>query len=181
MFTIPSFFGLSVLSKSILMTLTTSEFIGGYLIVPIIALATLLYHFGAINIHVLFLLKKTKTIGLIYGAFALINMVMNIILVPLIGIMGAAIATLMTFMAQLFVATMISFRRLPFDIDFKFIMKSIISAVIMAFVVWKLNPYGAVSILIAVGIATGVYFGLLILLRGFTKEEYLFLKSILRT
>ena len=47
----------------------------------------------------------------------------------------------------------------------------------MAFVVWKLNPYGAVNILIAVGIATAVYFGFLILLRGFTKEEYLLLRG----
>lgn len=177
MFTIPSFFGLSVLSKSILRTLTTSEFIEGYLIVPIIALAMILFNSGNINVNVLFLLKKTKAIGLIYGAFALINLVMNIILVPLIGIIGAAIATLITFMTQLFVATMISFKRLPFDIDFKFIMKSIISAVIMAFVVWKLNPMGAVNILISIVIATGVYFVVLILLRGFTREEYLFLKG----
>ena len=180
MFTIPSFFGLSVLSKSVLRTLTTSEFIGGYLIIPIIALAMILFNSGNINVNVLFLLKKTKTIGLIYGAFASINLVMNIILVPLIGIIGAAIATLITFMAQLFVATMISFKRLPFDIDFKFIMKSIISSVIMAFVVWKLNPMGAVNILIAIVIATGVYFVVLILLRGFTREEYLFFRDIVR-
>jgi O-antigen/teichoic acid export membrane protein len=181
MFAIPSFFGLSVLSKSILRTLTTSEFMGGYLIVPVIALATILFNCGSINVNVLFLLKKTKTIGLIYGAFALVNMTLNIILVPLIGIIGAAIATLMTFTIQLFVATIISFKGLPFDIDFKFIMKSIISSVIMAFVVWKMNPIGAVNILIAIGIATGVYFGVLIVLRGFTKEEYGFLRDIVRS
>ncbi len=69
---------------------------------------------------------------------------------------------------------------MSFEIDLKFISKSIIASVPMAFVVWKLNPYGAVNILIAVGIATGVYFGFLILLRGFTKEEYEFIKSMLR-
>ena len=181
MFAIPSFFGLSVLSKSILRTLTTSEFIGGYSIVPVIALATILFNCGNINVNVLFLLKKTKTIGLIYGAFALVNMTLNIILVPLIGIIGAAIATLVTFMTQLFVVSTISFKGLPFDIDFKFIMKSVISSVVMAFVVWKLNPIGAVTILISIGIATGVYFVVLIVLRGFTKEEYGFLRDIVRS
>jgi len=53
----------------------------------------------------------------------------------------------------------------------------------MAFVVWKLNPYGAINILIAIEIAAVIYFGVLMLLRGFTitKEEYEFLKRILRT
>ncbi len=50
----------------------------------------------------------------------------------------------------------------------------------MAFVVWMLNPYGAVYILIAVGIAAVIYFGVLILLKGFTKEEYNFLRGFLR-
>jgi hypothetical protein len=49
----------------------------------------------------------------------------------------------------------------------------------MAFGVWKLDPYGAVNTLIAVGIAAAIYFAVLILLRGFTKEEYLFLKGFL--
>ena len=180
MFTIPSFFGLSILSKSILMTLTTSEFIGGYSIVPIIALAIILFNCGNINMNVLFLLKKTKIVGLIYGAFALINMILNIILVPLIGIIGAAIATLITFMTQLFVASIISFKGLPFDIDFKFIMKSIISSVIMAFVVWKLNPIDAVNILISIGVGAVVYFGVMVILKAVTKEEYGFLRAMIR-
>ena len=180
MFAIPSFFGLSILSKSILTTLTTSEFVGGYMIVPIIALATVLFNCSSINTTVLNLFKETKKVGLIFGASASINVIMNIILVPIIGIIGAAIATLITFMMHLFVVSVISFKRVSYEIDLKFIVKSIISSVIMASVIWKLNPYGVVNILISIGIATGVYFGILILLRGFTKEEYGFLKGILR-
>lgn len=181
MFTIPSFWGLSILSKSILRTLTTSEFIGGYRVVPIVALGIILFNCSAINTNVLYLFKKTRTISLIYVAFASINMIMNIILVPIIGIIGAAIATLITFMVHLFVVGTISFKRISYDIDFKFILKSIISSLIMAFVVWNLNPIGAVNILIAILIAAVIYFGVLILLRGFTKEEYKFLKDIVST
>lgn len=180
MFAIPSFFGLSVLSKSILTTLTTSEFVGGYMIVAIIALATVLLNCSSINSQVLILFKETKKSAVIYGTSASINVVMNIILVPIIGIIGAAIATLVTFAVHLFVVSVISFKRVSYEIDLKFIMKSIISAVIMAFVVWKLNPIGAVNILISIGFATGVYFGVMVLLRGFTKEEYEFLRGFLR-
>lgn len=180
LFAIPAFFGLSVLSKSLLVTLATSEFVEGGAVVSIVALATVLFSCGSINTHVLNLFKETKKVGLIYMTSASINVVMNIILVPLMGIVGAAIATLVTFAVHLFVVSVISFKKVSYDIDLKFISKSIIASIPMAFVVWKLNPYGAVSILFAVGIATAVYFGVLVLLRGFTKDEYEFLKGALR-
>ena len=181
MFAIPSLFGLSILSKSLLRTLTTSEFVSGYLIVSIIALATILFNCSSINMNIIVLYKRTKLMGAIYAISALINMAMNIILVPIIGILGAAIATLMTFAAHLSAVSIIGFRKLPFDIDLKFIIKSVISSGVMGLIILKLNPIGAVNILISVGVATGVYFGVLILLRGFTKEEYVFLKDIVRT
>ena len=180
MFAIPAFFGLSVLSKSLLVTLATSEFVEGAAVVSIVALATVLFSCGYINTHVLNLFKETKKVGLIYMGSASINLVMNIILVPLMGVVGAAIATLVTFAVHLFVISMISFKRVSYDIDFKFILKSLTSSIIMAFVVWKLNPIGAVDIVISIGIGAVVYFGVLVLLRGFTKDEYGFLIDVLR-
>lgn len=178
-FAIPSLFGLSILSKSLLRTLTTSEFIAGYVIVPIVGLGMIFFVCNYIFIQILIILKETKTVALIYGLSASINMVMNIILVPMIGILGAAIATLMAFLIHLFVSSNLAFKRLPFDIDLKFIMKSIISATIMGLVIWKINPVGAVNILISVVAGTVVYFGVLLLLKGFTKEEYVFLREII--
>jgi len=181
MFAIPSFFGLSVLSKSLLVILATPEFVEGATVVSIVALATVLFNCGSINTNVLNLFKETKKVGLIHIGSASINVVMNIILVPLMGIVGAAIATLVTFAVHLFVISMISFKKVSYGIDFKFILKSLTSSVIMAFVVWKLNPIGAVDIVISIGVGAMAYFGVLVLLRGFTKEEYLFLKEIIRT
>ena len=180
MFAIPSVFGLSVLSRSVLETLTTSEFIEGYMVVSIVALATVLFSCGSIYVNVLYLLKKTKMVGLIYGGLALLNVVLNIILVPFIGIMGAAIATLITFVTQLVVTSRMSSKGLQFDVDFKFIGKSVISSGVMALAVWQLNPTGLVNILISVIIAVVVYFGVLILLRGFTRREYRALRDIIK-
>ncbi len=180
MFAIPSVFGLSVLSRSVLETLTTSEFIGGYVVVSIVALATILFNCGNIYVNVLYLFKKTKMIGLIYGGLALLNVVMNILLVPFIGIIGAAIATLITFMTQLVVASKMSSKGLQFGIDFRFIVKSVISSAVMAIVAWQLNPVGLINILISVIIAVVVYFGVLILLRGFTRREYRALRDIVK-
>ena len=180
MVAIPSAFGLTVLSTSLLTTLTTSEFLSGAIIVPIIAFATIILYCSSLNANILLLFEKTKTAGSISIVTASVNIILNIILVPLIGILGAAIATLLAFTLHLFLTITFSLKMMKYDVDFKFIIKCIISSVIMASVVWKLNPIGAVDILISVGIAVGVYFGVMVLLRGFTQEEYVFFRSIMR-
>ena len=180
MFLVPSFFGLSILSKSLLVTLATLEFANAYIVVSIVALATLLYCCSFINASVLALLKETKKVGIIFGASALINVVLNIVLVPRIGILGAAIATLVTFTIHLFVVSKLSFKRLSYDIDLKFISKCIIASIPMGFVVWKMNPYGAVNILISIGVAVVVYFGVMVLLKAFTREEFRFFRGLFK-
>lgn len=180
-FAIPAIFGLSVLSRSLLTTLATSEFIEGYLIVPIIGLATALFCSSYPFSHILMLFKETRIVALIFGGSALLNLAVNIILVPQIGILGAAISTLLTFMIHLIVLSVISNRRLPFDIDVRFIIKSILSSAIMGSVIWNLNLTGVIGILIAIAAGAAIYFGMIILLKGFTKNEYSFLKSALRS
>ena len=133
----------------------------------------------AVFLNILMLLKKTKVIGLAYGTVALFNLVLNVILVPKIGIIGAAISTFF-FFACTMILGFLSYKELPFEIDVKFILKSFIASVPMAIVVWKIDPYGAVDILVSIGVAALVYFGVLILLRGFTKEEYRFLRNMLK-
>ena len=75
--------------------------------------------------------------------------------------------------------SIISFRQLPFDIDWKFIVKAVMSSLIMSAIVWVLNPTGAVNILISIVAGAVTYFMVLALLRGFTRQEYSFFRGIL--
>ena len=176
-FAIPALFGLSVLSRPLLQTMTTSEFVSGYFLIPIIALATLLFKSSFVNANILQLLKKTKRVALIYALSALVNIVINFILIPLIGILGAAISTLVAFSVH-FVISHLASRELPFDIDLKFITKCIISSAIMGAVVFVLNPAGATSIIVSIVVGAAVYFLALTLLKGVRREEYAFLTDI---
>ena len=180
MIAIPSLFGLTLLSKSLLGILTTSEFIGAYMVVPFVALGALLFSVSILFSDILMLFKKIKIISLAFGSSALINLIMNIILVPLIGILGAAIATLVTFAILFSILAFSSFKCLSFDWDPKFITKSMVSTALMGSMIWWMNPTGAVSILISIGIAVVMYFGVILILKGFTREEYVFLKEIVR-
>lgn len=180
MFTIPSFVGLIILSKPLLASLTTHEFVNAYMVVSIVALATLLYCCSYINVSILELFKETKKVGIIFGVSASVNLITNVILVPRIGILGAAIATLVTFTIHLFVVSKFSFKRLSYDIDLKFISKYIIASIPMGIVVWKMSPQGIVNILISIVVAVIIYLGVLLLLKGFTREELRFFRGLFK-
>ncbi|MCJ7515973.1 MAG: polysaccharide biosynthesis C-terminal domain-containing protein [Dehalococcoidia bacterium] len=181
LFAIPCVLGISILAKPLLATATTAEFTAGFLVVPIIALAEIFMGCGSIIMTVPLLLKRTRTILLIEGISAATNVAMNIVLVPLIGILGAAVSTLVAFILRFIIFTIVSFKQLSFDVDWQFIGKAVLSSFIMGAVIWKMNPSGAISIVISILIGAAIYFAALTLLRGFSKQEYDFLKGVLRS
>jgi len=180
MFAIPVAFGVSVLAKQILTILATSEFVyTGSLVIPFVALSTVLSGIYSIIGIILILVKKTKIYGLTWGMAALTNLSLNIVFVPYIGILGAAIATLITFAIATVITVRVSFKYLKFDFDWSFILKSIVASVIMSLIVWQLNPIGTLNILVSIGVSAVVYFIMLVLLKGITKEEVGFLRSLM--
>ena len=180
MLAIPSMFGLSILSKKLLIALTTSDFTDGFVVIPIIAMGTILFNYGSINANILILHKQTKKFALITLFSAIINLILNIVLVPMVGIIGAAFATLMTFVFYFIMNGMLSFKLLNLNIDFKFIFKSIISSAVMGYCILLLNPIGAINIIISIGVGALIYFIMLITLKGFTRNEYAFFKGFFK-
>lgn len=177
---IPSLFGLSILSQSILKTLTTPEFIQGYLVIFIVAMAKAILSVGLFYQTVLMLARKTTTVSILYTITAVVNLAMNLILVPSMGIIGAAIATLASFTIHFVMLYALGTKELTFDIDLKFIMKSFISAIVMSAVIYFFNSVGLVNLLISVVVGAVVYFIVLVLLRGFARHEYSFLRTLIK-
>ena len=94
---IPLFFILSLLSKPILIIITTPEIaLNGYLVTPFIALSALLFGTYGIIMNLVILEKKTKIIGGIWTIAAIISL-LNILFVPIFGILAAAAVTLLSF------------------------------------------------------------------------------------
>jgi O-antigen/teichoic acid export membrane protein len=183
MLAIPSTFGLFLLAKQLLLILTTSQFVYGSILIPIIAVSSIFSSFYSINMYILATVKKTKIIGISLGTAAVINIVLNIAFVPLIGIFGAAGAAISTLIAYLFLSlSMHYFSRaeIKFELGLNFILKSLFASFVMSFLIFEYNPIGLIDVLISIGFATGVYFGLLILLKGFSKDESKFFRSLFK-
>ena len=178
---IPSAFGLSLLSKPVLMILSTPEIASqGYLITPFVAVSSLLLGAYIVIAQILALEKKTKIAGAIWVMAAILNLGLNIVVVPYIGILGAAITTLIAFALAFILTTYYSFKYFTFDIDFRFILKSIVASIIMSLVIVKWAPAGILNVLIVIGVCAVVYATILLLLGGIKKEEIVFFRGLFR-
>ena len=181
MLAIPSAFGLSILSKQLLIILSTSEIASqGYLIIPFAALSTMLYGVYKIISHILALIKKTKIIGAIWILAAIVNLGLNFVLIPYFGILGAAITTLIAYTLAFVLTTHYSFQYFPFEVDLRFILKSVFASVVMSLVIIKWSPVGTLNVLIVIGVCAVVYAAILWLLKGFSMEEVKFFRELFR-
>lgn len=169
---IPTAFALTILSKPILMILTTSAIAShGYLITPFVAVSGLLFGFYAIVSNVIILEKKTKIMGIIWIIAALLNLGLNIIIVPHFGILGAAATTLTAYTLAFILTVSYSNRIFKFDFNLPFIIKSIIASIVMSLLIISLHPTGILNILITVILAVIIYLFLLLILRGVDRKE----------
>jgi O-antigen/teichoic acid export membrane protein len=173
---IPSFFGLAILAKPILLILTTAAIAAqGYIVVPIVALGILLSGIGDNYRQILLLKKKTPIIGYIWIFAAIINLILNILLVPVIGIVGAAITTLIGY-GILFTLTFYYSRRyIRFNPDTIYIIKSVVASIIMGVVLIFLMPKNFIGLVITIIVGAVTYLTVLALIKGIDKQEIKFI------
>lgn len=181
MISIPTVFGISFLSKPILTILSTPEIASqGYLITPFVVLSTLLFGAYTIILQIIILEKKTKIIGKIWIIAALLNLGLNFIFVPYLGIIGAAITTLIAFCFSTVATTFYANKMLKFDMKFIFLLKSILASLIISSIIMVSNPIELLSLVVIIGICIIVYFLILYLMKGFEKQEIEFFKKMCR-
>lgn len=88
---------ISLFSKEILLIMASEKFIAGYLIVPIVLLAAIFKGEYLIFSTVLIGHKKTFIITLATVVGAIVNIFVNVLLIPILGIYAAAISTVISF------------------------------------------------------------------------------------
>jgi O-antigen/teichoic acid export membrane protein len=177
---VPAAFLFSVLSKPILMVLTTPAIAAnGYLITPFTALSSVLFGLFSIIVIILTFEKRTAIIGTMWIIAAVLNIGLNLVLVPYLGIIAAALTTLLGYGFVFGVTVIYSVRHMTLDVDFGFILKSIFaSIVISSFVlVWHVSGFLSISVLIL--ICAVVYTAILFVLKGFTVSEIRFFSGVL--
>jgi O-antigen/teichoic acid export membrane protein len=181
MLAIPAIFALTLLSDSFITALATEEFLNdNFMIVGFVSIAALFYGLFNINATIFYVLKKVKTLTIILIGGAISNIILNILLVPKFGLVGAAFSTLLCFMSIYITSLYISRKHMKISIKPKILLKIILSALIMSLFIIPSNPHGWIQ-LIPLSLLLGLlYFILLFLTKAFEKKELLFIWNFVK-
>lgn len=178
---IPSTFGLTALSKPLLLLLTSSQFVSGYSIIPIIAFSGLLMGIFQIYVNITLLFKKSHLNFFLFLVPGMINICLNIIFIPLFGITGAAIATLISYAVMLILCLKITKGLLMFSVDLVAYTKMVLASIPMYLVVSSRTPSTVLELISMIFLGAIVYFGTIYSLKTLNKKEIEYIKnSVLR-
>lgn len=180
MLSIPAAFGLSILASPLLRILTTLEFTSGSIVIPFIVLGLVIFEFHRISLYVFYLVKKTYWVVRLLSMSAALNIGLNLLLIPRLGILGAAVATLIAYGALGILTLMVSRRYLKFDLSLPFMAKGIFSSAIMALCIWMINPQSLAWVIISIVLGAAVYFAVLLSVKGLSKGEIAFFTNFVK-
>lgn len=177
---IPSVFGLSILSRSILNVLSTPEIASqGYLVTPFVALSSLFFGAYVVVVQTMVLEKRTALTGSIWVVAAILNLALNFVLVPLVGILGAAITNLIIFSTAFFATAYFADKSLKIHYSIDFAIRSSLASLAMSILLLHLNPIGSMEIILAIVAGALTYFAVLFLLKGITVAEIDFFRKLI--
>ncbi|NMC60895.1 MAG: flippase [Candidatus Methanofastidiosa archaeon] len=180
---IPSVVGLLIVSEPLLVILSSAVFAsGGGFLTFLIALGMVLFGLYQINLYVICLVEKTHAIPVIAFLGALVNIILNLILIPQMGIMGAAVSTISAYFLLALIVLVWAKKEIGYSINRVFLSKIIIVSILMGLVL-KMFPINTIIDLFVIIIAgLLIYCVGVILIQVFTEEEkkfiLIFLKSL---
>lgn len=171
MVAIPGIILFSVFGGDMMILLASSKYEAARVIVPFLA-APLLLH-GAITIYTagLYIHKKTKLIMLVTLCSGILNFILNIIFVPLMGILGAAIATLISYLVLIFLANFLSAKYLTIHLNYSGLIKYIAASVMAVILLHFINFEIFFGVLIKLAIGVLIYSATILLIDSRIREK----------
>jgi O-antigen/teichoic acid export membrane protein len=163
--------GLSVMIKDVLSIVAGPEFQSAYLYVPIILASYMVYGAYQYSQFGVLLQKQTKFLGLAGIIAAVVNIAANFLLIPALGIWGAAIATFVSFFFLFVLVLVVSQRAYHIPYQYGRLATMTVLAIGLYVVAQFVNPSDLwVSLVVKFLIALSFPF-LLYLLRFYSPEE----------
>jgi len=154
----------SLVSPHLLNFLASDKYAPGTVIIPFIAFSFLLegvMHFMAAGLYIQ---KNTKTL-MIWGAFAtLLNLALNILAIPVYGILGASIVTIISYLVFVVGVSYRAFKYLSFTIDIRIPLLMTLFSLIVYALLFKLNVGSDFANLIVKAVISGSILSITVML-----------------
>jgi O-antigen/teichoic acid export membrane protein len=174
---IPAATGIVMLSQPLLKILTTSEYLAGWVLVLLLATGTILQGMYMINEYVIYLTQQTKWEPLIMVAAAAVSVGFNYVLIPHVGIIGAAIANVASNFTLAIILFIWAARTIAYRIDTKYVAKVITADLVMALCLHFLKAHGIAGIILSVIAGAAVFAAGLLALRAFSGQDKRLMKQ----
>lgn len=176
---IPAAVGLAMISQQLLKILATSEYLAGISLVLLLGINQIFIGIFTINNYIIYLVKQTKWLPMLMLLSTGISVVLNILLIPSMGIIGAAISKIIAYFVLAVIVTIWVRNRLKYNIDFIYLSKVIIASAGMALCLHFLKLNGIIGITLSIISGLAVFIILLFVMKGFTKQDRQFIKDLL--
>lgn len=168
---IPSVFGLYYLGPRIMRILSIGQYSVGRNILLFLLLSFFILGLYQIFVYILHLEKRTDLLLGIFLVSSFINISINLIAIPRVGIIGASISTFISFLAQFILVFFNAKKIIFYKFNWIIILKVILSSLIMYFVLFKLDPNNISLIIFSILLCVFIYFLLLFIFNTFKGVE----------
>lgn len=176
---LPAMTGLFVLRKQIITLVSGPDYLPGSSVIAILVAYPLLISIASIYMSNFVLQGRTKLVGAIYIAGAIMNVVLNFVLIPPYGINGASIASIISYIFMFLVFYLLARKELHWNFSFLRIKNIIAASLIMGIILAIINPQVYITKIVSIILGALIYIALLFLLKVFVEKEYAIMKSIL--
>jgi len=181
--TFPVFLLVVLFPKDILKILFGKEYMTGFIALVILISAYFIDVITGPALQTLKAFKKTRFIFNLNLVIVLLNLILNILLIPAFGLEGAALATAVSIVLREIIIFFKVKSLIKFKYRFKYYIKYILSASIPLVVIYLIlitffRPYSIIELIIALAAFGSLYLVLLFLFKSFTKEDLMIMIAI---
>jgi O-antigen/teichoic acid export membrane protein len=168
---LPAGLGLVVVSPILLRMLTGQEFVAGPMVLLPIVVAVIFAGLYQINLYSIHLVRRTERLLWVLFVAAAISLGMSALLVPWLGLSGAAIATAAAFAVLATVILVWSRKEIQLRLDYAFVTKCLLAALLMAGLLTLVPASGLQGLIIQTILGIAIYLVLILVMRVFSATE----------
>ncbi len=180
MISIPIIVGFSILGKQVIIIAASSEFEEAAQVIPYIITGALLWGFSPIFSAGLYAQKKTKHIMFIVFIGVILNILLNLVLIPTLQLRGSALAILLTYAVLLLLLQRVSSKYLSIKIDVGACLKYCIAAGLMGLLLHFVNLGSTIlDLFLEIAIAAAFYVGMIMLFDAKIRKNALSFSQLL--
>lgn len=180
-FAIPGAIGISMLSQALLRLLTTAEFLAGEGLIFLLTFGAIFLGIYQINVCLILLSKYARLVPLMAAAASITSVIINIFLIPRIGITGAASANCASYLVLATIITLRTRKIIKYNFNPRYLGKVAISSVAMLLVLYFLNINSTAGLILGIFLGAATFMAGLFISQAFSAQDKQLIKKFLGT